>query len=30
MIEKGDGDRRRGVHAPDGTQWFVSRQLDAS
>jgi PhnB protein len=29
MMEKGDGDRRGGVRAPDGTQWFVSRQVDA-
>lgn len=28
MMEKGDGDRRGGFRAPDGTQWFVSRQLD--
>jgi len=27
MMEKGDGDRRGGVRAPDGTQWFVARQL---
>lgn len=27
MMEKGDGDRRGGVRAPDGTAWFVSRQL---
>jgi PhnB protein len=26
MMEKGDGDRRGGVRAPDGTQWFLSRQ----
>lgn len=25
MMEKGDGDRRGGVRAPDGTQWFFSR-----
>ena len=28
MMEKGDGDRRGGVRSPDGTQWFVSRQVD--
>lgn len=28
MTEKGDGDRRGGVRAPDGTQWFVSRQVN--
>jgi PhnB protein len=28
MMEKGDGDRRGGVRAPDGTQWFVSRQVE--
>lgn len=27
MMEKGDGDRRGGVRSPDGTQWFLSRQL---
>lgn len=27
MMEKGDGDRRGGVRAPDGTQWYLSRQL---
>lgn len=27
MMEKGDGDRRGGVRAPDGTQWFLSRQV---
>ncbi|MDO5644001.1 MAG: bleomycin resistance protein [Paracoccus sp. (in: a-proteobacteria)] len=27
MMEKGDGDRRGGFRAPDGTEWFVSRQL---
>ena len=30
MMEKGDGDRRGGLRAPDGTQWFVARQLDNS
>lgn len=30
MMEKGDGDRRGGVRAPDGTQWFVSRQVAMS
>lgn len=28
MSEKGDGDRRGGVRAPDGTQWYLSRQID--
>lgn len=28
MMEKGNGDRRGGVRAPDGTQWFVSRQVE--
>ncbi len=27
MMEKGDGDRRGGFQAPDGTQWFVARQV---
>ncbi|MFN4288056.1 MAG: VOC family protein [Brevundimonas sp.] len=27
MMEKGDGDRRGGVRAPDGTQWFLARQM---
>ncbi|VDC31770.1 VOC family protein [Pseudogemmobacter humi] len=27
MTEKGDGDRRGGFRSPDGTQWFVSRQV---
>lgn len=30
MSETGDGDRRGGVRALDGTQWFVARQMDAS
>ncbi len=30
MTEKGDGDRRGGVRAPDGTQWYLSRQLKES
>ena len=30
MMEKGDGDRRGGVRAPDGTQWFLARQVDRS
>ena len=30
MMEKGDGDRRGGLRAPDGTQWFVARQVDNS
>lgn len=29
MMEKGDGDRRGGFRAPDGTQWYVARQTDA-
>ncbi|WP_417588182.1 VOC family protein [Pararhodobacter oceanensis] len=29
MMEKGDGDRRGGVCAPDGTQWFLARQVEA-
>ncbi len=29
MREKSDGDRRGGVRAPDGTQWFLSRQVEA-
>ncbi len=29
MMEKGDGDRRGGVRSPDGTQWFLSRQVEA-
>jgi len=28
MMEKGDGDRRGGVRSPDGTQWFLSRQIE--
>ncbi|MDO5630588.1 MAG: VOC family protein [Paracoccus sp. (in: a-proteobacteria)] len=27
IAEKGDGDRRGGFRAPDGTEWFVSRQV---
>jgi len=27
MSEKGDGDRRGGVRAPDGTSWYLARQL---
>ncbi|MDO5658337.1 MAG: VOC family protein [Paracoccus sp. (in: a-proteobacteria)] len=27
MEAKGDGDRRGGLRAPDGTQWYLSRQL---
>ncbi|MDO5528185.1 MAG: bleomycin resistance protein [Paracoccus sp. (in: a-proteobacteria)] len=27
MTEKGDGDRRGGVRAPDGTAWYLSRQI---
>jgi uncharacterized glyoxalase superfamily protein PhnB len=30
MMEKGDGDRRGGFRSPDGTQWFVSRQVKGS
>lgn len=28
MAEKGDGDRRGGIRAPDGTVWWLSRQVD--
>ncbi|MCA0204395.1 MAG: VOC family protein [Proteobacteria bacterium] len=28
MMEKGDGDRRGGFRAPDGTQWYVARQME--
>lgn len=28
MMEKGDGDRRGGFRSPDGTQWFVARQVN--
>lgn len=28
MMEKGDGDRRGGVRSPDGTQWFLARQVN--
>lgn len=28
IMEKGDGDRRGGFRSPDGTQWFVARQLE--
>jgi len=28
-MEKGDGDRRGGVKAPDGTTWWLSTQLPA-
>ncbi|SHI58878.1 VOC family protein [Wenxinia saemankumensis] len=27
MMEKGDGDRRGGVRSPDGTQWYLARQV---
>ncbi len=27
IMEKGDGNRRGGVRSPDGTQWFLARQL---
>lgn len=30
MMEKGDGDRRGGVRSPDGTQWFVAKQVTES
>lgn len=30
MTEKGDGDRRGGVRAPDGTQWFIARMVSDS
>lgn len=30
MMEKGDGDRRGGVRAPDGTQWYLSRQVHSN
>ncbi|WP_457939365.1 VOC family protein [Mesorhizobium sp. 10J20-29] len=30
MTEKGDGDRRGGVRAPDETQWFLARQVEGS
>ena len=30
MMEKGDGDRRGGVRAPDGTQWFVAKQVEGN
>lgn len=28
MAESGDGDRRGGVAAPDGTQWYLARQVE--
>lgn len=28
VTEKGDGDRRGGVRAPDGTTWWLSTQLE--
>ncbi|MGZ9811235.1 VOC family protein [Pseudoroseicyclus sp. H15] len=27
MMEKGDGDRRGGFRSPDGTQWYVAREV---
>lgn len=27
ILEKGDGDRRGGFKAPDGTVWYVSKQI---
>lgn len=27
MTEKGDGDQRGGFRSPDGTRWFVARQV---
>lgn len=30
MMEKGDGDRRGGVRAPDGTCWYLSARLSGS
>lgn len=30
MSEAGDGDRRGGLRAPDGTQWYLSRQVSDS
>jgi uncharacterized glyoxalase superfamily protein PhnB len=30
MLEKGDGDLRGGVRAPDDTQWFLARQIDSA
>ncbi|MFN4128881.1 MAG: VOC family protein [Paracoccaceae bacterium] len=30
MTESGDGDRRGGVRAPDGTQWYIARQMSVS
>lgn len=29
MTESGDGDRRGGVRAPDGTTWWISKQVTA-
>ena len=29
MMEKGDGDRRGGVQSPDGTTWWLARQVTA-
>lgn len=28
MNDKGDGDRRGGVRSPDGTSWYLARQVD--
>ncbi|MCC1491606.1 glyoxalase/bleomycin resistance/extradiol dioxygenase family protein [Cognatishimia sp. F0-27] len=30
MMEKGDGDRRGGIRAPDGTQWYLARQIGSA
>ena len=27
IMEKGDGDRRGGFRAPDGTEWYIARQI---
>lgn len=27
VTEKGDGDRRGGFRSPDGTQWYIARQV---
>lgn len=27
MTESGDGDRRGGVRSPDGTAWYIARQV---
>ncbi len=28
MLEQGDGDRRGGVRSPDGTTWWLARQVE--